>query len=333
MLEKEMTKDEILERYLNTIFFGQQRLRHCRPPPRCTSARASAAHDRRGRVPRRARSVRRRATTRSASRASKARFNAGGRTARRRRDGHQAEQDELIADLGAARAGAAHDAHLRHEPTYYTEALREYLLERSNILGDTEQERANLLYRGGLRIHTTLDPFLQRFAEEARNSCPNGGRHRRRVVSLDAKTARSGRWSAAAGFKRTRVSEINMALVPRQTGSSIKLFILAAAIQAGAIQPDDLIDGARAACCPTPAIPKNPFSIKGGVSGSSAARAGNTWLSLNCAFARLSQIVGLNRVVDTTYRMANSSYLYRGPARGRPRAVQPYASFATGATR
>ena len=33
-----------------------------------------------------------------------------------------------------------------------------------------------------------------------------------------------------------------MALAPRQTGSSIKMFVLAAAIQAGA-QPDDIIDG------------------------------------------------------------------------------------------
>ena len=40
-------------------------------------------------------------------------------------------------------------------PTYFTMALRDYLLTKSNILGATEQERANLLYRGGLRIHTT----------------------------------------------------------------------------------------------------------------------------------------------------------------------------------
>ncbi len=46
--------------------------------------------------------------------------------------------------------------------------------------------------------------------------------------------------------------EINMALAPRQTGSSIKLFVLAAALQAGA-QPDDIIDGAerlRVRTCP-----------------------------------------------------------------------------------
>ncbi|MFZ9158673.1 MAG: penicillin-binding transpeptidase domain-containing protein, partial [Ilumatobacteraceae bacterium] len=49
------------------------------------------------------------------------------------------------------------------------------------------------------------------------------------------------------------------------------------------------------------------------------------------AYARLSQIVGLDRVVDTTYRMARNLYLYpeRNPAERDP--LRPYASFATGA--
>ena len=38
---------------------------------------------------------------------------------------------------------------LSTKPTYYTDALREYLLERSNILGDTEQARANELIAAG----------------------------------------------------------------------------------------------------------------------------------------------------------------------------------------
>ena len=56
-----------------------------------------------------------------------------------------------------------------------------------------------------------------------------------------------------------------------------------------------------------------------------------TWYSINCAYARLSQIVGLDRVVDTTYRMAKNLYLYpeRNPAERDP--LRPYASFATGA--
>ena len=121
-----------------------------------------------------------------------------------------------------------------------------------------------------------------------------------------------------------------MALVPRQTGSSIKMFILAAAIQAGA-QPNDTIDGRARLPAAQPRRPDNPFLVEDGVAGQLGTLDQATWLSLNCAYARLSQIVGLNRVVDTTYRMARSNYLYRGQPEEDREPIQPYASFATGA--
>ena len=56
-----------------------------------------------------------------------------------------------------------------------------------------------------------------------------------------------------------------------------------------------------------------------------------TEASINCAYARLSQIVGLHRVVDTTYRMAQSPYLYPGQPADERRPIEPFASYATGA--
>jgi penicillin-binding protein 1A len=56
-----------------------------------------------------------------------------------------------------------------------------------------------------------------------------------------------------------------------------------------------------------------------------------TWFSINCAYARLSLMVGLDRVVDTTYRMARSSYLYPGQSVLEREPIRPFASFATGA--
>jgi penicillin-binding protein 1A len=56
-----------------------------------------------------------------------------------------------------------------------------------------------------------------------------------------------------------------------------------------------------------------------------------TYRSINCAFARLSQIVGLYRVVDMTYRMASSTYLYRGQPEEEREPILPHAAFATGA--
>jgi membrane peptidoglycan carboxypeptidase len=214
--------------------------------------------------------------------------------------------------------------------TYYTEAVRDYLLNRSTILGDNYQDRYNLLFRGGLRIHTTLSPPLQQLAEEAREVLPNTDEgFDASIVSLDSRTGAIRAMVGGRGFVPNE-NEVNMALSPRQTGSSIKYFILASAVQAGA-QPGDIIDGVRGCVLPNPGDESKPFIISGGASGSVNTLAQQTWSSINCAFARLSQIVGLNRVVDTTYRMAASPYLYQGQPTDEREPIQPFASFATGA--
>jgi penicillin-binding protein 1A len=329
MLEKKMTKEQILERYLNTIFFGNN-----------AYGLQAAAEVYFGK------SVDQLDVVEGAFLAGLIRSPSGYDPIRRpeRSRARFRQVVDRLADVGMLDRSQANllgetwelPERLKERPTftttptYYTEALRDYLLTRSNILGDTEQARANLLYRGGLRIHTTLDPTLQSQAESARNTLPDTKIGiDAAIVSLDAKTGAIRAMVGGRGFK-PRVAEINMALVPRQTGSSIKLFILSAAIQAGA-QPNDTIDGTRGCLLPNPGDPKNPFEITGGVAGSLGPLDQATWSSLNCAFARLSQIVGLNRVVDTTYRMAQSTYLYRGQPKEEREPLQPYASFATGA--
>ncbi len=103
--------------------------------------------------------------------------------------------------------------------TYYSEALRDYLLNRSNILGDTYEERYTRLYRGGLSIHTTLDPFVQARAEEARNQLPDNTLGiDAAITSLETKTGairamvggrgvhpRSARGQSGAGAEPDRI--------------------------------------------------------------------------------------------------------------------------------
>ena len=214
--------------------------------------------------------------------------------------------------------------------THFTEEVKDFLLHRSTILGDTDEERFNALFRGGLEIHTTLDPNLQQLAQDAKNSQlpANAAGIEAALTVLDTKTGAVRAMVGGQEFVPNQ-NEVNLALSPRQTGSSIKLFILASAVQAGA-QATDVIDGTRPCTLPNPGDPKHPFTIKGGVSKAPATLQEMTWSSINCAFARLSQIVGLNRVVDTTYRMAHSPWLTHDE-RNDGRVIQPYASFATGA--
>ena len=215
--------------------------------------------------------------------------------------------------------------------THFSEEVKSYLLNKSNLLGETYQERYNKLFRGGLSIYTTLDPVVQSAAENARDTQlpKNAAGIDTAIVTLDSKTGAVRAMVGGKPFVAGR-NEVNMALAPRQTGSSIKMFILAAAIQAG-VQNNDLLDGTLPCTLPNPDDPENPFVVEQGVSRPLGPVDEMTWYSINCAFGRLSQIVGLDRVVDTTYRMAKNMYLYpeRNPAEREP--LRPYASFATGA--
>ena len=110
-----------------------------------------------------------------------------------------------------------------------------------------------------------------------------------------------------------------MALAPRQTGSSQKIFILAAALQAGA-HADDVIDGRRPVRAAQPRRPERAVrDHRRRRAASPTSLRAMTWYSINCAYARLAQIVGLNRVVDTTYRDGRVAVPLRGPDRSRSR--------------
>jgi membrane peptidoglycan carboxypeptidase len=213
--------------------------------------------------------------------------------------------------------------------TYFTEALRDYLLNKTDILGETYQERYNQLFRGGLRIHTTLDANLQSLAEQARTELPDVEPFDAAIVSLDSSTGAIRAMVGGRGFVSNE-REVNMALSPRQTGSSVKMFILAAAVQAGA-QANDVLDGTRPCVLPNPGNEAEPFEIKDAVNRGVVTLQEHTTASINCAFGRLSQIVGLHRVVDTIYRMAQSPYLYRDQPRSERLPIEPFASLATGA--
>ena len=116
-------------------------------------------------------------------------------------------------------------------------------------------------------------------------------------------------------------SQVNLTLRARQTGSAFKFVILTAALATGA-QPNDLINGQAPCVLPNPGDPKHPFEI--GSNDETVASRGvapltvQTASSINCAFGRLAQAVGLNRVVDFAHKLG-----IKGP-------LNNYPSLATG---
>ena len=210
--------------------------------------------------------------------------------------------------------------------SYFTEEVKDYLLNRSTLLGATYQDRYNKLFRGGLKIYTTLNKKDQIAAEAAAaEQLPeNKTGIQAAVVSIDNATGGVRAMVGGSGFVPVG-NEINLALRRRQTGSSVKMFILAAALQAG-ILPDDVIDGTLPCTLPNPGKPEEPFYISKGVSYDVAPLRTMTALSINCAYAKLSQVVGLERVVALMYKMLDSEF-----TNPETYKIQPYASLATGA--
>jgi len=139
---------------------------------------------------------------------------------------------------------------------------------------------------------------------------------------------------AMVGGRDFLVSEVNVAMRRRQTGSSVKMFILAAAMEAGLL-PEDVIDGTLPCTLPNPGNDAEPtFLISNGVSQPVSSLRTMTALSINCAYARLAQVVGLDKVVALMYGMMSSDFLPKpewGTDAERLNLIKPYASLSTGA--
>ena len=97
---------------------------------------------------------------------------------------------------------------------------------------------AQAIYRGGLRIHTTMDPNAQdlavRILTENRGAIQAGGANNAALVSVKPDT---GEVLALVGsldfFDETIDGQVNMALAPRQPGSSIKPLVYLSALEQG----------------------------------------------------------------------------------------------------
>lgn len=119
---------------------------------------------------------------------------------------------------------------------YFVEAVkREVLTDRR--FGRTERERARALYRGGLRVETTLEPDLQRMAEEAIER--NLGEPGDPEAALVAIRPSTGAIVAMVGGSDWNISQVNLALgragggSGRQSGSAFKPIAAAAALEQG----------------------------------------------------------------------------------------------------
>ena len=210
---------------------------------------------------------------------------------------------------------------------------------RFEALGQNIRQRQKNLFQGGLRIHTTVDLEMQAAAEEAVKSVlpyesdPSGS-----LVAIDPKT---GHIKALVGgrdfFARRKVdprAKLNLAIANepdlgrvensvtgktemrapgtgRQAGSAFKVFALAAAIEEGIPLSKTYKAGSQVVF---PGLGENGTDYKvqnyeGGSFGSQLSLLEATVFSVNVVYAQLViDDIGEEAVVDVAERMGISGY-------------------------
>ncbi len=336
-LEKKMTKKEILESYLNTVYFGNG-----------AYGVQEAANTYFGKTARKL-SLAQAAMIAGVIRAP-GEYDPydNPKAARQRRNVVLAKMAEIgFARSKKARTAAKSKMKLqevqkkdRYAAPYFMDYVQRLITydPRFKALGDNVKQRQNQLFQGGLRIHTTVDLEMQAAAEQALKtvlpyeSDPSGS-----LVAIDPKTghvkAMVGGRDYFAPRKVDPYAKLNLAILNepnlgrvkntdgktenrapgtgRQAGSAFKVFALAAGIENGIPLSKTYKAGSEVVF---PGLGENgtPYTVQnyeGGSFGSNLSLLEATVNSVNVVYAQLViDDVGEEAVVDVAERMGITSY-------------------------
>jgi len=169
------------------------------------------------------------------------------------------------------------------------------------------------VFKGGLRVETSINPAYQKLAMEAVSSTlDQKGDPAAAIVSIETST---GYIRAMVGGSDYSSSKFNLAAQGRrQPGSAFKTFVLAAAIEMG-INPWETYYESMPVTLTYPGAPK-PWNVKtygnNYYGTSTVARA--TLRSDNTVYAQMALDVGAEQIVDVAHRMGITSFLNADPA-------------------
>lgn len=306
-LEDELGKREILERYLNTVFFGNS-----------AYGVQAAAETYYGK------DVGDLTIGEAAFLAGLIRNPVGydplkfPEEAKERRSivvGRMLEQGHLTAEQAAEIRGEPIPTEaktpLPPSNNHFVESVKQSLLDDKR-LGATAQERYNAVFKGGLRIVTTLDPKMEASAkEQVRTVVPKNKAGFTAAVATVEPSTGAVRAIVGGDFE---TEQYNLATQgKRQPGSSFKTFVLVAAIEEG-YGPQTFVNGTSPCKIEIPGYaPWNPGNYEGSAGGVMSITDA-TARSVNCAYAKLAAVVGLEKVKDMAERMGIRSPLDVVPA-------------------
>ncbi len=295
-LERSLTKDEILERYLNTVYFGQGsygigaavRTYFGHPPTAISMGEAAMLAG----------------LIRSPIRADPIKYPDAARLRRQQvlaamRQTGTATSEQATAAGAEALPRKAHRDSTRYPAAYAVQDAVTTLLADTR-LGATPLERQNALYRGGLTVRLTIDLEQQRLAEQSVSAVLLDPAHDP-YAGLAAVKPGDGAITAMVGGRdffstSDRQAQVNLArggTTKRQAGSTFKVFTLIAAIEAG-VKPEDKVEAGAHATLPCRHCPGRVWEVdnyEGSAFGRISVREATT-SSVNTAFARIVSRLG-----------------------------------------
>ena len=201
----------------------------------------------------------------------------------------------------------------RYPAPYFVDYFKEWFLSNPRF-GATPQDRYDLLFKGGLRITTSIDLGMQAQAEHAVHTVlPYTSDPYAAMTVIDP---RSGEVKAMVGGRnywdtRDPFARINLATggsTGRQTGSSFKPFALVAALENG-FTPSSPLNGSTASIPLPNGTVWQPHNAEGGGYGTISLESA-TVNSVNVAYANLEvqlgggdAFAGAQKIIDVAKRM------------------------------
>jgi penicillin-binding protein 1A len=222
-----------------------------------------------------------------------------------------------IEDLLAPDAGPPEQ---KVEP-FFVWYIRNLILDNEDgefdAFGKTYNQRVRTLYQGGLKIYTTLDPAWQRYAQDAVDASPyikpEPDTPDTSLVSVDVTTGAIKAMLSGKNYRRDQIDLVWRGT--RQVGSAFKPFTLTTAFREG-FPPGKVYSSESPQC-----------GLEGWISESgcvsNAEGAGNagfmdlwtaTQNSVNVVFAQLALDVGAENIVETAHLMGITSALDAVPS-------------------
>lgn len=216
---------------------------------------------------------------------------------------------------------------------YFVDEVQQQLLhdDRFEVLGDTYEERERAVFQGGLRIQTTFNPTAQQQALAARDEVlpgenglftagtdPETGEERQgsgALISVDPATGAVRTMVGGPGFERgvedATGQQFNLATRnERQGGSTHKVWVLASLMEQG-YSPQDLVNGIGPCSFANPGGEQDPYTVPNyeGKTGEVDTILAQTLRSSNCSYMRLAFIADHENVVDMAERLGIRSAL------------------------